>query len=395
MKLNKDKIQPYFQATIYQVNTEFKMKDLKRELESQFELSKLEKHKITKKEIITKDNPFGYHLVHEYTPSWYDHPDKSETNYLKNTENLLLILFQEKNYLFIHCQCDIVLTQINVAVSKLLEQSTKLKISKVNRGKIQNVWNSKGGLEPKTLGIDNIYNARGSAPEAKAYFAKNSLECLTVATDSGYGFNYGLGTINPNNGITQIPFGCSSKKAKIWGSWQKHFDDFKDKCVEIANSLDSSVSQSVNTGILLTPVEVDANTTLEAFGFYLTYYLHGKGMIDLKHRGESLLDYYFEFEDSKHLKLISKNSIITTLTFQYRDSKFHFDYLESTTGVDVRFLGSEKESKITDIKDYFNQGENFTILFDNALSFKDGSFFRDNRLSQTFKNTLHSMEKKS
>ena len=130
MKLNKDKIQPYFQASIFQVNTEFKLKTLRTEIEEQFKSSPSDKHKITKKEIITDGNPSGYHLVHEFCPSWYDKPDPTEKSQLKNIEHVLLMLFQEKDYLFIHCQCDNVIALINVAISNLLKKHSKLKIER-------------------------------------------------------------------------------------------------------------------------------------------------------------------------------------------------------------------------------------------------------------------------
>lgn len=56
-------------------------------------------------------------------------------------------------------------------------------------------------------------------------------QSITPSFDAGYSFKYCLGAIVENG--RKSPFGCSTKKAKVWITWVRTLDEFKDECEKI------------------------------------------------------------------------------------------------------------------------------------------------------------------
>lgn len=389
MKINTENILPYFQVIIYKSDTEVDLNEYLLSFKTRIkEKNERNRHFLKIEDVVQIENPLIVHLVHKKSPTWTDYntitPSK-KANYLEDLENDILIVYKGEDYLFIHSQCNVVLSLGELSVQYI---SNPERIIKVKPSAIIQILNNEN---PKinTLGIDNVFNAGGSAPESKAYHSKNAKYCLTPSFDSGYGFSYCLGIINKNDVRQQ--FGCSLKKSKVWRTWVDEFDQFIDNCEELEAILKNDEIRK-DIELLVSPISEDLVEDKLPLEFYLDYTIKKKGIVGLSQGEENYFDWFCYINQENINQIIFQLNLeevppFVIIEYTYNENKWIFSYLDQENTLSI-FLTDDEENtnrRKKDICEFLEGQDHFTFVFNQGIAFRNGSFWKDNRIGQEYK----------
>lgn len=389
MKINTENILPYFQVIIYKSDTEVDLNEYLLSFKMRIkEKNERNRHFLKIENVVQNENPLIVHLVHKKSPTWTDYntitPSK-KANYLEDLENDILIVYKGEDYLFIHSQCNVVLSLGELSVQYV---SNPERIVKVKPSAIIQILNSENP-NINTLGIDNVFNAGGSAPESKSYHSKNAKYCLTPSFDSGYGFSYCLGIINKDDVRQQ--FGCSLKKSKVWRTWVDEFDQFMDNCEELEAILKNDEIRK-DIELLVSPISEDLVEDKLPLEFYLDYTIKKKGIVGLSQEEENYFDWFCYINQDNINQIIFQLNLeeappFVILEFTYDVDKWIFSYVDEENTLSI-FLTDDEENanrRKKDICEFLENQDHFTFVFNKGIAFRNGSFWKDNRIDQEYK----------
>lgn len=318
-------------------------------------------------------------------PSWLETKENIALNSKLpiNVENSLIVINDANSYLYVHASDKRTEEIINNTFLNELKQ-TKVDI------KIFYKALSELDLKIKSLGINNTFGAGGTAAEAKSYFGKDAKLSLTPSFDSGYSFSYCLGSNTDNKGNTSS-FGCSAKKRKFWGSWTESITDFLNQCAEIDKLLNTT-SNGDFIPFLVHPFEVKNPKKLKILGFYLDYVVPTKGIVTPIINKEEIHDWQCQTDTNGKITIGNETNKIDIAIKDLDNNNIEFSYSDPQSNAliaianDGEKLGRKKK---TDLIEYLQNEENFTILFEEGIAFRERSFWKDNRLNTPFMKEIY------
>lgn len=376
--LNINNLSPYFQVIVFKKEN-YNRATFKKLVEDKISKSqKTHKASILRWENESKQTYAAWIETKEF-PSWLDTNEKIDTHSALpvNIENSLILINDTASYIYAH------------ASDKRTEEIVKqiflidLKQTKVDI-KIFYKALAELDLKIKSLGINNTFGAGGTAAEAKSYFGKNAELSLTPSFDSGYSFSYCLGSNTDQFGNTSS-FGCSTKKRKFWGSWTEGTSDFTQQCKEIDTILNSK-----NNGdfipFLVHPFEVKNPQKLKILGFYLDY-VATKGIVTPIINKHEIHDWQCEVDNTGKIKIGDDKNFTEIKITKIDNSSIEVQYIDPLKSALIALSNDDKKilrKKKIDLIEYLHAEENFTILFEEGIAFREKSFWKDNRLSTPF-----------
>lgn len=392
-----DQLKPFYQVIIFEVENSFDLNSLVLAFRTSID-EKLENspYYIEIKSVIEQDDLiYVTHLLHKFFPSWYSEKTVSKNSIIRNIENIendLLILYHADNYLFVYSQCATVLNIIDIAIEKLIE-SNGFKFKQLKAQKMQTILNSYN-IQYRTLAISNIFNAGGTAPESKAYYSKNAKHCLSPSFDTGFGFNYCLGTFQDEENKFH-PFGISSKKSKIWRTWVDDIDQFIENCDELVEMINNN-SNSNNLQLLVEPTNPPNMSSTNVLQFYMDYNIQQKGMVFLE-KDNPVLNWTCYLNENHNNQVIfdvidnsTHHIVVIDFIYEEADEVFLFSYNNIDNSIKVLIwneIDDNEKKRRVDLIDYLNKQRNFTLLLNNGNAYRDNAFWKDNRFKSTFNKT--------
>ncbi len=388
MTLKSTDIEPFYQVIVFVADGN-PIKEMLECLDRGMqELAQKSGHLINYKVITdTKDLKIRQY-THKYFPTWLKNApalSPGETaKELENKDNAIFILYKSKKYIFMHVSSEYIERHAFDYIRKETKSYRPIDLAKLY------AFTRGNGLDFRTLGLTNVYNAGGTAPEAKTFYGRNTEYSLSVSSDAGYSFNYGLGS--RKRAGKKNPFGVSTKKRKIWGSWTKGVKDFQTLCKALVKELDKTV-KSKKFEVLCTPIEVETTKKLKLFHCYIDYVDPKKGMRLLKFPGTSeyTLDWNCALDEEHNDQIVinhenSGNSVQINLK---RTDSLGWEFSYSSTSKTLQYLVAEEGASLagrrgTDFLNLLNKQEDFTLLFEKGIAYRNEVYWKDNRFTQPF-----------
>ncbi|MEN2507691.1 hypothetical protein V8Z77_12330 [Stutzerimonas stutzeri] len=381
---NLSNLSPYFQILVFKKEN-YDRGTFKKLIEEKIQ-TKQKRHKSSKIKWNTETSQlYAAWIQTDEFPSWLETRESIDSNLALpiNVENSLLIINDTNSYLYVH------------ASDKTIEDIIKnifLNDLKQTRVDIKTFYKALAelNLKIKSLGINNTFGAGGTAAEAKSYFGKDAKLSLTPSYDSGYSFSYCLGSNTDEDGNISN-FGCSAKKRKFWGSWTDNVTDFLNQCKEIDRLL-SSKSNGEFIPFLVQPFEATNPNKLKILGFYLDYAVPAKGIVTPIINHKEIHDWQCQADSARKIVIGDKTSKTEIKISKLNNSDIEFAYVDPNSKAfiaiahDGEKLGRKKK---VDLIDYLHDEENFTILFEEGIAFRERSFWKDNRLSTPFTKDIY------
>jgi len=378
MRIDKEKIKPFFQTVIHKNNL-FSLKKFNKRLKERIATYNEKKYKNIKM-ISEGRNPCSFYTysLKEF-PNWYK-ANTEITNSLRvenfeDREIVLVLLYEAKGYIFTHSTNSVLSEIINDVLSIDLNQK------KLNLSEMYSILDD-DELQLRTLGINNTFGAGGIAAEAKTYFGRDTQYSLNVAYDSGYSFSYCLAS--KNNGTTRSSFGCSTKKRKVWGTWTESIDDFITKCNAIEKTLSKNLSSEI-FDILVNPIKDFDPSSNELIHFHLDYSIPNKGLTFLR-RGNEFYSNWQTSIGKDEVIIIRIDGLEVSLKHTWDGERINFQYCDPDNTLKVVISGADEEIKGKrnyDLIEYLEK-DNFTLIFESGIAYRDRTFWRDNRLNNIF-----------
>ncbi|ARU61245.1 hypothetical protein CBW65_09750 [Tumebacillus avium] len=380
-------IKPFFQILTYQTSEgEFDEPAFRQLLQEQFNAS----HRGHVYGFISDPLPYRpfentvvYLISHKSYPSWLR--TEHRTTETMDSETDLLILYSEQSYLFVHSTCS--------NISKMVANCLQPNYRKLNYREYAKILSSQYNIQFKSLGIKNIFGAGGMAPESKAYFGKDTKQTLSYTADSGYGMKYFLGTRTLVEDGDPETLGCSPQKNKLWGGWAENLQDFVDRCREIVMQLELGDGQ-FGLDVLVQPTEpVEAQS---AVAFYLDYSVEKKGFVLLgtdqieltPHWDVSLLPdpqkirVRFNDDDAQIADIsLTRHPDGTAWVFSTNHEQTVMMQFSAEDPLELEVFNGRRAR---DLIAYLNENQNFTMLFEGGIAFRDGEYYKDNRYTRPF-----------
>ncbi|WP_010514574.1 hypothetical protein [Leptospira licerasiae] len=392
MKIDINNVAPFFQVVVFITNAKKPFPIILSKFDLHIsETIKKNGHIIVHKEIDSiSENLLVRTYAHKWPPTWMiTTPPLSGGETAREHENKLneiFILYRKNDYIFFHTSSSFIESHLRDTIEKGIVDTRLLDLVKIYS------FANNDFLEFRTLGINNIFNAGGTAPEAKTLYGRNAEYSLTSSFDAGFGFSYGLGARREKGKKEIIPFGLSAKKRKLWGTWTKNIDDFCNICDRLSIEL-KKATKSNKLQILATPLEISKTEQLKLLHCYIDYSIPKKGLLQVKlNSGEYIFNWHSHLSEGSKPKMIistddRKENCEIELS-RLKNGKWEFNYANSSDK--LLFLISEEGADIekrrgTDAVQYLNKQEDFTLLFANGVAYRDGIYWKDNRFSNIFK----------
>ncbi len=375
-----DQIRPFFQVVVFRkAGRDFDPRAIVRyitDAEGELDLKIGQPLKRFTVSMISSEHPkYVYFARHRSLPTWL----RRETVRIIDEENDIIIIYVHKEHIFAHSNCPVLLDCVN----SFFHEN---KFETIDSRNLLNLINQKD-LQFRTLGIQNIFSAGGLAPEGKSYYGRDTKYSLSPTYDGGFGFSYCFASEQVDKRRTK-PFGCSIKKNKIWQTWVSDLDEFTKACREIDDLLDAE-SKEPTLSALVRPLQ-EPPKTLRVVGFYLDFNVYQKGMIALSFDSRPFdlgWDAYLSESEPDKVDFISHSTgILHSVKISQDGESWSFSLVDDGS-IDLKFCedeGNIERGKTRDIVDYLNENENFTLLFEDGVGYRDGLYWEDNRMKMPF-----------
>lgn len=375
-----DQIRPFFQVVVFRkAGRDFDPRAIVRyitDAEGELDLKIGQPLKRFTVSMISSEHPkYVYFVRHRSLPTWL----RRETVRIIDEENDIIIIYVHKEHIFAHSNCPVLVDCVN----SFFHEN---KFETIDSRNLLNLINQKD-LQFRTLGIQNIFSAGGLAPEGKSYYGRDTKYSLSPTYDGGFGFSYCLALEQVDKRRTK-PFGCSIKKNKIWQTWVSDLDEFTKACREIDDLLDAE-SKEPTLSALVRPLQ-EPPKTLRVVGFYLDFNVYKKGMIALSFDSgpfELSWDAHLSESQPDEIVLVSYSPRRThSLKVTQDKEKWSFSFIDDGS-IALRFCedeGSLDTGRTRNLDEYLNENENFTLLFENGIGYRDGLYWEDNRMKMPF-----------
>lgn len=381
--LSLNNLSPYFQVVVFKKEN-YDRKIFKTLLENR--ILKSQKNNKTS-ELKWENNAtqtYAAWIETKEFPSWLSTNEKIDTTdkIPKNIENSLILINDTNTYIYVHASDkkseDII---NNIFFLDLMQSKVDIKIFYRALAELD--------IKIKSLGINNTFGAGGTAAEAKSYFGKDAKLSLTPSFDSGYSFSYCLGSNTDISGKVSS-FGCSTKKRKFWGSWTDGAADFSQQCRDIDKILNAK-----NNGdfipFLVHPFEVKHPKKLKILGFYLDY-VATKGIVIPIINKIEIHDWQCQVDPSGKITIGNENNFVELQVTKIDNNSIELKYINASKNALIAISNDDKKltrKKKTDLIEYLLNEENFTILFEEGIAFRERSFWKDNRLNTPFLQNIY------
>lgn len=389
MPLTLEDIRPFFQVIVYKTPPEFRLARMVttvlRHIRSENERT-WGKFRQKRNSDLSDANPFLWHFEHEFPPSWYRYKIEGhvQTDPILDLENDLLFIYEKDEYLFLHSDCEALLLRAATAIERYDERGIKVK--RVSPVLIKRVIDN-SNVKFSTVGMDNVFNAGGTAPEAKTYYGPEANTYVTPVADGGYGLSYSVGR-DTDRQSKQI--GCSIGKRKIWRTWVDNFEDFVADCDKIVELMDTDPAYH-HFDLLVEPITAPAVTIDDVLLFYMDY-TTDKGLVYLKHNdieyGEWECHQQDEEDNIIEFTLFGRaESLVFRFAFEYDGENGRWDFTqEGAKSLSIAFAneGGEVGRSSQLLETYLNAGTGFSLICTEGRAFRNGAFWLDNRYSIPF-----------
>ena len=302
----------------------------------------------------------------------------------RDIENSLILINDSNHHLYIHTSNSKAEEIIKSIISNDWKQKS-IDIKKIYRALAELE------LRIKSLGINNTFGAGGTAAEAKSYFGKDAKLSITPSFDAGYSFSYFLGAKTDNNGDTNV-FGCSAKKRKFWSTWTDGIVAFSNQCAQIDQLL---LSHNDGNFIpqLVYPIDIDNPATLNLISFYLDYVIPAKGLVVLIIGKHTLYDWNCYVDRQEEIFIGTKDHNIKLSISKISNNEIKISYADPNQAACIIIAdegASTAKKRRVDLIDYLEKEENYTLIFEEGVAFRERSFWKDNRLNTPFTKEVYS-----
>jgi hypothetical protein len=393
MNLNNDNIAPFFQVVLLVTDIDKPLEPILIKFDENIEkVIKKSNRLIFGKDIkSTSENLIIRKYSLKSSPTWIISPEKlTQSEDAVEDENKtyeIFLLYKKGKYIFFHTSSHFLEDQLRETIVKDFIDIHLLDLTKIYALAMNDF------LEFRTLGITNIFNAGGTAPEAKTLYGRNAEHSLTSSFDAGFGFSYGLGSKTDSKRKKSEPFGLSAKKRKIWRTWTENLIDFCKICDKLAVDIDKA-TKSKKLEILVSPIEISKVKNLKLLHCYIDYSIPKKGLLLVKFdsKEDYLLTWNSRLSEDTEPKMIiasddGKFSTKITMNVSTKGNwTFEYDKSSRKTLFLIAEDGSDLEKrKGTDAIDYLNRQIDFTLIFESGIAYRDGVYWKDNRFKNLYK----------
>lgn len=383
--LTLNNLTPYFQVLVFEKN-EYSRRKLGKSLFKKINSIKNKKSASIKWHQST-NTIYAIWIETIDFPTWLSTNEKinqKSSALPRDIENSLILINDSNHHLYIHTSNPKAEEIIKSIISNDWKQK-KIDIKKIYRALAELE------LRIKSLGINNTFGAGGTAAEAKSYFGKDAKLSITPSFDAGYSFSYFLGARTDNDGDTNV-FGCSAKKRKFWSTWTDGILSFSNQCAEIDQLL---LSHNDGNFIpqLVYPIDVDNPATLNLISFYLDYVIPTKGLVVLIIGTQTLYDWNCHVDRQAGIFIETQDNKIELSISKIANNEIKISYADpnQTACIIIADEGANTAKKRRiDLIDYLEKEENYTLIFEEGVAFRERSFWKDNRLNTPFTKEVYS-----
>jgi hypothetical protein len=378
--INPDDIHPYFQVVVYVMDgEEFQENVFRRELFETLQRNIYGHNYSLLRRLQPLEGMTVYVVSHSFSPSWI--VKNENTRRVKNHELDVVILYTNRNYLFIHASCENILNGIKKC---LRNDYQKLRYNDFAR-----IMSNKQNLELRSIGIKNVFSRGKGSLDAKAYYGKDTRNSLTTTADSGFGLNYFMGTDNTNQDEEGSELlGGALNKSKIWSGWCENLNDFVERCQQLIEWMHNG-NENIGLDVLVTPVEPDDISS--PIAMYVDSFDEEKGLLYIGTRNVDLTPCWDCQLVNEGEELFAKiifgenpeNDVLIRVT--QNDGKWLFS---SDTEIYCSFHNDEDAMRRYNFVNYLNSNKTFTFLFEDGIAYVDGEYFKDNRFSRPYNRSI-------
>lgn len=376
-------IRPFFQVAVFSTKrtklTSRQIKDFLKNISAQSRSKNGNTYeKFNATPILSQKDTLILFVKHSFAPTWL----RKGSAQMLNVENDIIIIHYHGTFCYAHSNCHTLLD----ALFALFKQSEHAPISSQLILKILGQKN----LEYRTLGIQNIFNAGGMAPEAKSYYGRDTKFSLSTTYDGGYGFSHCFASERVGTHKVK-PFGCSTKKNKVWQTWVKDIATFKNECHKLTALLNSRPGHNAFE-VLVHPVK--APRRVKPISFYMDFTVHRKGTIALGFDNDEFdlnWDAYLSPDNADEVEFVSHShgDLIKRIKSRRETDEWKFEYVDEDS-INLKFYTDAAEledRRSKDLIEYLNENSNFTLLFDDGVGYRDRVYWQDNRFKLPFQNS--------
>jgi hypothetical protein len=315
------------------------------------------------------------HVVHTLDPSWVRGASR-----FKDTEHDEAMLYQSGPYMFVHSNCSALLEALVGAFSEALDR--------VKAGDIEKLL-AQRRVEIRALGMQNLNAPGRTAPEGKTHFARDATYTLSPSTDSMYAFKYGFAVERRAGSKRAKPFGCSTTKRKVWGTWVDDADAFVAECDRLSSDLQRPDPGKRNW-VLATRV-AKPPSGISPIGFYADYSVHRKGMLWLDAGKEWSADWtcYLNGAGMAQFEVTKMDGSLVTfeLAIERKPGALILAYPSGAEPRKVKVCddsGDLERRQSHDLVRFLNDEEAFTVVFTRGLSYREGEYWKNGGLADVF-----------
>jgi len=317
------------------------------------------------------------HVKHTRRPSWV----RSATR-IEDLEHDEVLLYQNRRFLFLHSNCRSLLDVLVAWLEKTL--------TLVPGGDIEKVL-MRRKAEIRSLGMQNLNAPGWGAPEGKIYFARDAAHTLSPTGDSMFGFRHAFAVERGPGQAKARPFGCSTTKRKVWGTWVEDSDSFVVECERVSADLIARAGGS-RSWVLAEPI-AKPPAGIRPIAFYADYSLPRQGMVWLETGpgGTFSPDWicYLGPNDTARFEITANDGAVftTDLELDTANSGVRVRYHGAAAPLSAKVCddsGELEHRRSRDLVDLLNKGEGFTVVFTHSLAYRSGQFWKNTGLAGQF-----------
>ncbi|HEX4826360.1 MAG TPA: hypothetical protein VFV19_18820 [Candidatus Polarisedimenticolaceae bacterium] len=291
------------------------------------------------------------------------------------------MLYSKDGFVFLHSNCSTLLDLLTAALSEKLRPVKASDIEKVL---------AKRRPEIRSLGMQNLNAPGRSAPEGKIHFARDATYTLSPVRDAMFGFRHAFAVERGKAGAKSKPFGCSTTKRKVWGTWVDDSKAFTAECDRLASDL-LSRDPGKRAWVLAAPVPTPS-ADIEPIAFYADYNIYRKGTVWIEDdAGNFSADWTCYFVPPAGIRFEVANDegqlSVFDLALGRDGEKIALEYRNPAHGRRLKLCddsGELEHRRSRDLVEALAAEEAFTVVFTQGLSYRSGGFWKNTGLEEVF-----------